>query len=87
MVKHREEARTLALKAASEKAVAMARTMGVTLGSVYSLEEETPVGDSFQQINLVNYVTKSGTDVESGPSVALGQLSIIERVTLRFELK
>ena len=86
--KHRDEARVLAIRAAREKAVALAGELGQKVGKAYSIEEEAPPsGRMMSQNASVNSFTIEGSDSSgSSGTLALGQINVNARVTVRFEL-
>jgi uncharacterized protein YggE len=88
--KHRDQARALAIKAAREKALAIAQEIGQTIGKAYSIQEEGGLSSRFNQNNRFsqNVATEIGgsySDLES--TIAPGQISITARVVVSFELK
>ena len=87
--KHRDEARVLAIRAAREKAVALAGELGQKVGKAYSIEEEAPPsGRMMAQNASVNSFTLEGSDSSgSSGTLALGQINVNARVTVRFELE
>jgi hypothetical protein len=94
--RHRDEARALALRAAEEKAVAMAAELGQTVGPPLSIREDhygwwswygswwgSGRGGPMSQ-NVVQNVGSAPRDL-GGPT-SPGQLSVTARVTVSFEL-
>ena len=94
--KHRDQARLLAIKAAQEKAKALAKELGQKVGDPYSIQENpsgwwswynnwwgSRWGGSMAQ-NVVQNVQNSS---ESDSSIALGQIKVNAKVTVSFELK
>ena len=83
--KYKDQARALAIKAAQEKANALAREIGQSIGKAHTIIEEgvTPYG-----ANLAN-TTRGviGDYSDSEGTVALGQISISAKVLVSFELK
>jgi len=80
---YRDEARSLALKAAKEKAKDMARELGQRVGRPYVIVEER-----YEEVTAPDAMP--GTSVSMGEadkSVSLGQMSIIARVRVSFELR
>jgi uncharacterized protein YggE len=86
--KHKDQARAMAIKAAQEKAVALTKEIGQSIGKAYSITEEGPVNYGFSQNNNANF-SDSGSESSAGEesTIALGQISITARVTVSFELK
>lgn len=79
--KYRDEARDLAIRAAREKAEALAKGLGQSIGKAYSIEEVQ------QSNNPYMYGLMSNATVEkSGPSTAAGQKTVTASVTVSFEL-
>lgn len=85
--KHRDLARLEAVKAAREKAQAMAEELGATLSAVQSINESGSPGymfpSSFQNSSLAAPAPAFG---ESGSSVAAGVIEITARVQVVFLL-
>jgi uncharacterized protein YggE len=81
--KHRDEARIQALRAAREKAAAMAKELGARLGKVRLIEEG---GSSFGRLAYANASSNAGADGPGADGFAPGQISITADVTVRFEL-
>lgn len=82
--KYRDQARAMAMKAAQEKATAMAAQIGQSIGKAYSISEEGFSNPSAMSNNIRGVV---GSDSDAGGTIALGQISITARVTVSFELK
>lgn len=95
--KHRDQARTLAIRAAREKAEAMAAELGQKIGAPTAIREEpsgwfsgygawwgSPWGNSMTQNTIQE--TPGATSL-SESSLAPGQINITARVTVSFELK
>ena len=85
--KHRDQARAMAMKAAQEKATAMAREIGQSIGKAYSITEE---GFNNRFGGMSNNVSRGAISVDSedgDSTIALGQISITARVIVSFELK
>ena len=81
--KHRDAARLQAVKAAREKATAMAGELGATLSSVQTvIESNTPVRSSFIQ----NSISPADVFSESNSSIAAGVIEIKARVHVVFRL-
>ena len=85
--KHRDEARARAMRAAREKAAALASEIGQSIGKAHSIEEDVPAGRAGMQNAAANYTGFVGGEAaESEGTLALGQIRIVARVTVRFEL-
>jgi len=85
--KYKDQARAMAIKAAQEKASALTREIGQTIGKAYSITEEGLNDRRYSQnvSNTATFVSGSYSDEES--TIALGQISITARVVVSFELK
>lgn len=80
--KYRDQARGEAVKAAREKAGALAKALGQDIGKAQSIEEAP--GPEFSTANAsFNYY---GREQTRAPSIAVGQKSIFASVTVSFEL-
>ena len=85
--KYKDQARALAIRAAQEKASALAREIGQTIGKAYSITEEGLTDRSYSQ-NISNSIGLTrGTDSDDEGTIALGQISVTARVLVSFELK
>jgi uncharacterized protein YggE len=83
----RDQARAQAIKAAQEKAVALTREIGQTIGKAYSIEEEMPQRGYASQNSTANFISPAeGDAVDTEGTLSLGQIKINARVTVRFEL-
>ncbi|MCM3872176.1 MAG: SIMPL domain-containing protein [Pyrinomonadaceae bacterium] len=85
--KLKDQARAMAIKAAQEKASALAREIGQTIGKAYSISEEginNPYSANNTTANFSRGVEGSYSD--GGSTIALGQISITARVVVSFEL-
>ncbi|HEX8130227.1 MAG TPA: SIMPL domain-containing protein [Pyrinomonadaceae bacterium] len=83
--KFRDEARTLAIRAAREKAAALAREIGQSIGKAHSISEEGEGRSS----NSANYSTTVGgrfSDDESS-TIAPGTIRVAARVSVSFILQ
>lgn len=89
MRKYRDQARDLAMKAAREKAAALAGAVGQKIGKAYSIEEEVPTRSYAAQNNFsVNSSSTESSDTTSSDgTLALGLIKINARVTVKFELE
>jgi uncharacterized protein YggE len=85
--KYRDQARSLAMKAALEKATALSAEIGQKIGKAYSIEEELPsrLGPG-QNVYANNSILVSDDATESEGTLALGQIKVTARVTVKFEL-
>ena len=89
MRKHRDEARALAIRAAREKAVALTAEIGQKIGKAYSIEEEAATRNPASQNSFMANITRSSGDdaAETEGTLALGQITVNARVTVRFILE
>jgi len=85
--KYRDEARELAVKAAREKAQALARAAGQEIGKAQSIEE-VPEPDYQILIGYLSNFSRSETPEKSkaGPTMSPGQKSISASITVSFDL-
>jgi uncharacterized protein YggE len=86
--KYRDQARDMAVKAAREKAGALAKALGQDIGRAQSIEEVMESGyQSTRQIQnaLLANVRSENVSMEA-PSIAVGQKSISASVMVSFEL-
>lgn len=81
--KYRDQARDMAVKAAREKAAALAKALGQDIGKAQSIEE-SPEPDS--SMANTRYYANAEKASEAGPSIAPGQKTISASVTVSFEL-
>ena len=87
MRKYRDQARANAVRAAREKAQALASEIGQQIGKAYSIEEESANAGLAYQNSSVNSLRYSGEEAASSEgTLALGQIRVTARVTVRFEL-
>jgi len=82
--KYRDQARELAVKAAREKAQALASALGQGIGKAFSIEEIPESGGSHIQGNEFRVASRSG--IAGGAATALGEESISASVAVSFEL-
>ena len=89
--KHKDQARAMAVKAAKEKAVAVAGELGQKIGKPYTIkEEEISNYDNRYSNSNVNFNDSGnyGQSVEQGDgTIALGQISVKAKFTVSFELE
>ncbi|MBC7909708.1 MAG: SIMPL domain-containing protein [Pyrinomonadaceae bacterium] len=96
--KFKDEARAMAIKAAQEKAFALTREIGQTIGKAYAIQEGevTSAYANFSNAVGVSYNGNSGrrgnaqptsTTPYIGETIAIGQISVTDTVTVSFELK
>jgi uncharacterized protein YggE len=85
--KLKDQARLLAVKAAHEKARAMASEIGQSIGKAYSITEIEHRPYAGYSSNVIDGVSSGGSLSDEPSPIALGQISITARVTVSFELK
>ena len=85
--KYRDEARAKAIRAAKEKAVAMATELGQAVGRPWAVSEESPDQDKLANASYGFMGGLSGKAIPEGPSIAPGQLTIRASVNVSFELQ
>jgi uncharacterized protein YggE len=89
--KHRDEARALAIRAAKEKAVALATELGVKTGKPYTITE----GGGYALSSNFNSMGNNAMQVQAGepagdgttPAFAPGTISITAEVTVAFVIE
>lgn len=85
--KYKDQARAMAIKAAQEKANALTREIGQSIGKAHSISEEG-LSNSRAAMNNANFSSGTGgSDSDDEGTIALGQISITARVVVSFELK
>lgn len=86
--RHRDQARALAMKAAQEKAAALAGAVGQKIGRAYSIEEEVPARASAMQNASSNSFSTVETASDSSweGTLAPGKIKVNARVTVKFVL-
>jgi len=86
--KYRDQARALAMKAAQEKAAALSAEIGQKIGKAYSIEEDMPSRmGPYQNVSANSFIQVSSDEAtESEGTLALGQIKVTARVTVKFEL-
>ena len=83
--KYQDEARDLAVKAAREKAQALAQALGLDIGKAHAIEEDPGDGSRFQEALFAN-VSKTRNEGPLAPSLAPGQKTISASVAVSFDL-
>jgi len=84
---YRDEARDLAVKAAREKAQALARALGQEIGKAYSIEEIPESADGFSAGLMSNVeFAPAKTRGPVGPSTAVGEKKVSASVVVSFDL-
>jgi uncharacterized protein YggE len=84
--KYRDQARDLAVRAAREKATALAQALGQDVGKAYSIDETADFGFSAGLQANSSFSYYGGRDKAPGPSLAPGQKTISASVTVSFDL-
>lgn len=84
MRKYRDQAREAAVKAAQEKAGALAKALGQQIGKAYSVEEER--AQVYPQFGYANTSFETATKAPRGPSTAPGQMNVTATVIVSFDL-
>jgi uncharacterized protein YggE len=87
--KYKDQARALAIRAAQEKAIALTKEIGQTIGKAYTIIEEgsNPFANANFSSNSITSRGFGGNYTDSESPVALGQISVSARVVVSFELK
>lgn len=86
MRRYRDQARAMAIQAAQEKAVALTAQIGQKIGKAYSIEEEAPQRFAAMANYSQNTVSSIEGASETEGTLALGQIKVSARVTVKFEL-
>lgn len=85
---YKDQARAMAIKAAQEKAVALTKEIGQSIGKAYTITEEAPNTYAYSQNRSNNFMLDGvSASPSEGSTLALGQISITAQVTVSFELK
>ncbi|MDQ1591016.1 MAG: hypothetical protein QOG71_1643, partial [Pyrinomonadaceae bacterium] len=85
---HRDQARDMAMRAAREKASALAAAVGQKIGKAYSIAEDVPSRSFAAQNSTANsFSIDSDGSASSEGTLALGLIKVNARVTVRFELE
>ena len=84
--KLKDQARLLAIKAAHEKARAIANEIGQSIGKAYSITEVEQRPYASYSSNVIDGFVGGSISEEPSP-IALGQISISARLLVSFELK
>ncbi len=94
--KHRDEARSLAIRAAHEKAIDLAKELGQKVGKPYKIQENpsgwyswynTRWGSRWGNSVSQNSIPYGGDPSESDSSIALGEIKVNAKLTVSFELE
>ena len=83
--RYRDQARDLAVKAAQEKAQALAKALGLEIGKVHSIEEvPEPAANSYMQ--TANASAFAYSVARNGPTTSAGQETISASIVVTFDL-
>ena len=87
--KYRDQARELAVGAAREKAEALAKALGQSIGKAIAVEEVPQATGLYGYNGLLANTTLEVSDnkARSGPAIAAGQRKVTASVTVWFELQ
>jgi uncharacterized protein len=87
MRRFRDQARAMAIQAAQEKATALTAQIGQKIGKAYSIEEEATPRPYASNANFSQNALSASDDArDSEGTLALGQIKVSARVTVKFEL-
>lgn len=84
--RYRDQARELAVRAAREKAKALAQALGQDIGKPYSIEEMPESADVVSAGLPSKLYAYANADKSRGPSTAPGQRIVTASVTVSFDL-
>lgn len=86
--KYRDQARAMAMKAAQEKAAALAGAVGQKIGKAISIEEvAVPIRSLGANVTSNAFSLDSSGSADSDGTLALGLIKVSARVTVKFELE
>jgi uncharacterized protein len=85
LIKHRSQARLMAVKAAQEKAAAIAGQLGQKLGKPRTIQE-ADAGHMEPRRLYSNVIGNEGASAGASETFAVGQITINARVSVSFEL-
>lgn len=85
---HKDEARALAIRAAKEKATALASEIGQTIGKAHTISEEGERGYGASNAMSQNVSTRMGASFseDAAATIAPGMIKVTARVTVSFIL-
>lgn len=81
----RDEARSKAVRAAKEKAVAVASDLGQTIGKPWEISEQNEVGTFFSAANSMGVI--GGVPESQSPTIAPGSVTFKASVRVSFQLE
>ena len=85
--KFKDEARAMAMRAARDKATALAREIGQTIGKAIAIEEENVDGFRSPYANVSsNSFSVSDADSDPSDTFSVGTISVKAQVTVKFLL-
>jgi hypothetical protein len=84
--KYKDQARAMAVRAAREKATAMAAELGQSVGKAYSIEEEDPDNGRSAMSNSTGFVAGNFSASETESAFAPGTITVTAQVTISFVL-
>ena len=85
--RHKDRARAMAIKAAQEKAVALTREVGQTIGKAVTITEDDPDNARNFASNSNTVITGSYSSQEEEAAFAPGMISVRARVQVSFRLE
>ena len=85
MRRYRDQARAMAIQAAQQKAIALTAQIGQKIGKAYSIEEEAASRPSPYANISQNSISTSDDFRETEGTLALGQIKVSARITVKFE--
>ena len=85
--KHRDQARLMAVRAAKEKATALAGELGQKVGKPISISESTYNAPRYQNVSKYAVSELNMDTGSNGEVIALGQIEIKASVSVTFELE
>ncbi len=86
--KHRDQARLMAVRAAKEKALALAGELGQKVGKPISISESSYNVPMYKANRMMNQsISDESAGASSGEVIALGQIEIKANVSVTFELE
>jgi uncharacterized protein YggE len=85
--KYRDEARSKAIAAAKEKAIAMATALGQTVGKPWEISEEAGDFDARRSVQFAANYGRDESPALEEPTVAPGQVTIRASVRVSFQLE
>lgn len=83
---HRDQARSMAIKAAQQKARLLAGEIGQSIGPAHSIIENTFVPNTTANVSQNSLDLFVGSGSESESAIAPGSISVTAQVTVRFKL-